>query len=134
MKIIIDTNILISAILRDRVPEKVLLWIIENPLCTWIASQEIIIEYKDVLVRPKFNLPTEIIDRWFQLLDKSISLYSIEGYFDFSRDRKDAKFLLCAKETSADIFITGDGDFEEARKLISTKIVSVSTFYEKYIL
>jgi uncharacterized protein len=35
-----DTNVLVSAILRDRVPEDVLLFIIETSEFEWIASEE----------------------------------------------------------------------------------------------
>lgn len=31
MKVLIDTNVLISAVLRDRKPENVILWVIEHP-------------------------------------------------------------------------------------------------------
>ena len=40
MRIVIDTNILISAILRDRIPEKVILFVIESPNIKWIASND----------------------------------------------------------------------------------------------
>ena len=31
MKIVIDTNILISAMLKDGLPESIILWILNNP-------------------------------------------------------------------------------------------------------
>ena len=88
MKIIIDTNILISAILKDRIPEKVLIWIIENPFMNWIASYEIMTEYKEVLKRPKFHLSQEIIEHWYSLFDKTVNLFEVSGFVDFPRDRK----------------------------------------------
>jgi len=50
VKIVIDTNILVSAILKDRVPEDVLLFITDTPEFEWIASEEILAEYKEVLI------------------------------------------------------------------------------------
>jgi len=47
---------------------------------------------------------------------------------DFPRDYKDAKFLACAVTTGADYFVTGDRDFSEAQKLLSTTILSVAQF------
>lgn len=38
MKVIIDANILISAILKDRTPEKVILFIIESNQLEWLVS------------------------------------------------------------------------------------------------
>ena len=40
----------------------------------------------------------------------------------------DNKFLACALATNAEFFITGDRDFSQAQKLISTTILSVSLF------
>ncbi len=45
MKIIVDTNVLISAILRDRDPELVIQFIVEHPDFEWVASPEILAEY-----------------------------------------------------------------------------------------
>ena len=47
---------------------------------------------------------------------------------DFQRDRKDAKFLACAIESQAEYLITGDHDFSDAQKMLSTTIISVSLF------
>ena len=58
MKIVIDTNVLISSAFRGRVPETIILWLLAHPEWEWIASHEIIQEYKEVLIRPKFNLTT----------------------------------------------------------------------------
>jgi predicted nucleic acid-binding protein len=42
MRVVVDTNVVVSAILRDRVPEKVLLFIIARPDFEWVASPEIL--------------------------------------------------------------------------------------------
>lgn len=40
MKIVIDTNVVVSAVLRDRIPETVILFVIGNPEFEWVASRE----------------------------------------------------------------------------------------------
>ncbi len=40
MRVVVDTNVVVSAILRDRVPEKVLLFIIARPDFQWVASRK----------------------------------------------------------------------------------------------
>ena len=42
MRVVVDTNIVVSAILRDRLPERVILFIIARPDFEWVASQEIL--------------------------------------------------------------------------------------------
>ncbi len=49
MRVIVDTNILVSAVLKDRDPELVIQFIVDNPTFEWIASQAILTEYKEVL-------------------------------------------------------------------------------------
>jgi putative PIN family toxin of toxin-antitoxin system len=128
MKVLIDTNVLISAVLRDRNPEKVIMYVIEQPEIEWVISPEIMTEYKEVLSRKKFGLPTELLQRWYQVLDDVTSLYKVTNSINFPRDQDDAMFLSCALATNADFLITGDKDFTEAQKLINTIILSVSQF------
>ena len=47
MKVVIDTNVLVSAALRDRDPEAVILFIVARADFEWIVSPEILVEYKD---------------------------------------------------------------------------------------
>ena len=128
MKLVIDTNILVSAVVCDRLPERVLLWCLNNPDIEWLVTPEIMAEYVAVIQRPKFSLPVETVTWWLELLaaDTRTILPLLE--IDFPRDRKDAAFLICAQSGEADYLITGDSDFSEARALIETPIVSVQQF------
>jgi uncharacterized protein len=128
MKILIDTNVLISAVLRDRIPEQVVLYIVDRPeLFDWVVSETILAEYKAVLSRPKFKIVESIQERWFNLIDEATKVIDVEVSVDFPRDPKDAKFLECAIATNADYFITGDRDFNASTSL-TTQIISVAEF------
>ena len=128
MKVIVDTNILVSAVLRGRTPKEVIQFIIDTPDCDWLVSKEILEEYKQVLSRPKFKLTPQIINQWWFVLDTVTRVVEVTNVVDFPRDRKDAKFLACALATDADFLLTGDRDFEEAKNLGKTRIISVSLF------
>jgi putative PIN family toxin of toxin-antitoxin system len=128
MRVVVDTNVVVSAILRDRLPEKVLLFIIRQPDFEWVASSEILTEYSEVLHRPKFALPDSLLSEWDERFRSAIAEWPVEISVSFPRDVKDAKFLACALAADADFLITGDLDFSEARKLGNTKIISVSQF------
>jgi len=56
MKVVLDTNVLISAAWRDRLPERVVLYVATSPDCQWIVTESILAEYVGVLRRPKFNI------------------------------------------------------------------------------
>ena len=133
MKIVIDTNVLISAAFRDRDPEKAILYVVEQIDMGWIGTQEIITEYKEVLRRPKFKLPSNILKRWHAIIEKNVILVSPDSTISFPRDQKDAMFLECCLWADVDFFITGDRDFEEARKLLKTNIVSVRQFNNLFL-
>jgi uncharacterized protein len=127
-KVIIDTNILISAILKGRVPRLVIQFIVDSSNYQWVFSAEILAEYKEVLSRKKLKLPDEIKNQWLEIMDLATVLVDVNVEIDFPRDKKDAKFLECAVAAEANFLITGDTDFTEAQSLIEAPIVSVSLF------
>lgn len=128
MKVIIDTNILVSAAIRDGTPEIVIQFIVDRPEFEWIVSQEIMTEYIEVLQRRKLKLTKEVQQEWIDLLQTVTRLIEVNIEVDFPRDRKDAKFLACAIAANTDFLITGDRDFEDVQMLENTTIVSVKDF------
>ena len=104
MKLIIDTNVLISAILKDGKPEKLILWVIKNNH-QWIVTDEILTEYFEVLKRKKFNLSDEIITYWEDLINITSIKITTKNKFIFNRDKKDEKFIECLIESKSDYFI-----------------------------
>ncbi len=128
MKIVIDTNVLISAAVAGRNPEAVILFIVANPNFEWIVSTEILTEYKAVLSRSRLRLREEKPERWFYILDAATTVVEVNTSIDFPPDQKDAKFLACAVTTNADFLITGDKHFSQAQSLVNTAIVSISIF------
>ena len=128
MKVVIDTNVVVSAVLKDRVPEDVILFVIGNQEFTWVASAEIVNEYMTVLTRGKFNLPDETIQKWQSTFERRAKIVEISEEVNFPRDQKDAKFLACALSAEADYLITGDKDFDDAHKTGVTTATSVSAF------
>jgi putative PIN family toxin of toxin-antitoxin system len=128
VRIVIDTSVVVSAALKDRVPEEVILFVVGKPEFTWVASTEIISEYLTVLMRGKFNLPGETVQNWQNLFERRVTLVEVLNEISFPRDQKDAKFLACAISAEADYLITGDRDFDDAHKTGATTIISVSDF------
>ena len=68
MKIVLDTNVLVSAVVTGRNPEVVILFIVENPDYEWVVSREILTEYKEVLSRSRLKLTQEQRERWFNIM------------------------------------------------------------------
>lgn len=128
MRVVIDTNVLESAALRDRGPERVVLFVAEHPDIEWVVSDEIVEEYLSVLSRPRFALPRPLLARWRRMIESVTTRIEAPVDVEFPRDRTDEKFLACALAAEADFLVTGDRDFEQARRLLTTTILSVSMF------
>lgn len=128
MKVIFDTSVVISAVLKDRVPEEVILFVLGNPDFTWIASTEIVNEYMSVIKRGKFKLSEETVQKWQSIFERRVKVEEATLEVDFPRDQKDAIFLACALSVKADYLITGYKDFEEAHKAGVTTVIKVSEF------
>ena len=104
------------------------MWVIAQPDWHWLVSTEIMEEYNEVLHRKKFSFPPATLQKWETILERDTRPVVVNSEMDFPRDQKDTKFLACAFSNNVDFFITGDGDFDEAHKLINTTIISVSAF------
>lgn len=128
MKVVIDTNVVVSAALKDRDPEVVLRAVVARPDWEWVVSAAILAEYKAVLSRAKFGLPPDILRQWIAFLEAVTVVVEVPDVPPYPPDPADAKFLACALAAQADWLVTGDRDFQPARKLLTTTILSVSQF------
>jgi putative PIN family toxin of toxin-antitoxin system len=136
MKIIIDTNVLVSATIADGKPEETINFVIGSDNWEWIVSEAVLNEYRQVLNRPKLKLSDSVKEKWLNIVEEATTKIDIdvEVKVNFPRDRKDEKFLACAVVSEADFLITGDHDFEEMQVLLpTTLIISVTLFNELVI-
>jgi len=119
MNVLIDTNVLLSAALRDKLPERVVLYVAGRDDFRWVVTPEILAEYIDVLRRPKFGLDEQTLQRWAVLLTmRTVDTGSPPRVPNFPRDPKDAPFLAAALAAHADFLITGDNDLLQARHVV----------------
>jgi len=128
MRVVVDTNVLISAVFRDRLPEDVIMFLVGSPDIDWIATDKIVQEYREVLRRKKFGLTETVIQKWEKMLEEVILIVPDSIIIAFPRDQKDAIFISCALSADADFLITGDKDFSEAKKITNTTILSAAIF------
>jgi putative PIN family toxin of toxin-antitoxin system len=130
MIVLLDTNILVSAALRDRLPERVLLYVATRDECQWLVTPAILEEYREVLARPKFELSADAKLKWIALAESRSLLLEADlpPNVDFPRDPKDQPFLVAALVAGADHLVTGDTDLLAAQHHVSTQIVTVAEF------
>lgn len=133
MNVLVDTNVLLSAALRDGLPERVVLMVATRDDWTWLVTSDILREYTEVLRRPKFGLTAETLRLWSDLLDmRTVNVGNPPQAVQFARDPKDAPLLAAALATRADYLITGDKDLLQVKHSISTAIVAVAEFASEF--
>jgi putative PIN family toxin of toxin-antitoxin system len=131
-RIVLDTNILVSALLFKGVLSKfVELW--RKRKIIPIISRETFEEFTTVLQYPKFSLSNEEI--------RSIIEHEILPYFEVievvkavkgvCRDPGDDKFISCALSASAGYIVSGDKDLCDLRQHKTVKIMNASDFLKK---
>ena len=129
VKVVIDTNVLISALLFGGTPGKLIsLW--QKRAIKPIASKEIIDEYLRVLTYPRFKLEESEIN---YLIYREILPYLdiIEAPSEkriITKDSADDKFIHCALAGNASHIITGDQHLRTLKVYQGIQIISTSEF------
>ncbi|MGH9906219.1 MAG: putative toxin-antitoxin system toxin component, PIN family [Pyrinomonadaceae bacterium] len=132
MNVVVDTNVVISAVIRDRLPQRVIDEIVSREDWFWIVTTEIETEYREVLARPKFKVPTAIQQSWRDFIEEATIRVQPSTPPAFPRDPKDELFIAAALASDADYLITGDKDLFDEQPLASTQILRPSEFAQLF--
>lgn len=135
-RVVIDTNILISAVFRDRTPELVL-HAVRDGKASYLTSPEIASEVKRVLAYPKFKkyyleigrTPDEVYAEYLQRTEMVTPAHDLD--LSALRDPKDAIILACAVGGKADYIISGDLDLTTLGMYGGIPVVTPAQFLEK---
>ncbi len=129
LRVVFDTNILLSAILYGGIPLELLnLWQKERAF-ELIISPEILAELVAKL-RTKFGLPTNLVQEWRELLSRNIIRVLPEYLTQICRDDKDNKIIDTAISGNAHYIITGDEDLLTLKSYQRTKIIKARNFLD----
>jgi len=109
IRIVLDTNILISAVLTPQgAPAQVFLMGLQHPDFQLCVSGTIYAEYEDVIRRPRLHrTESEIQSILFSIREKSIWIKPVERVRACS-DPDDDIFLECAQAAKAQYIVTGN--------------------------
>ena len=129
MKVVIDTNVILSAAMRGGLPQRLIDRVVSDADLQWVAVPELVDEYLDILRRPRFLIVEAKRERWIKLIlrETMVDLPDIPEVL-FPRDPNDAKVLAAALAWNADYLVTGDRDFADAPDLGATRIVTPPVF------
>ncbi len=132
MKIVIDTNVLISGVFFGSFPRKILSSIVDR-IFTACATVEIIDEYKEIVQemidRKQGHMNTDILAPLIRALEIIEPVSDVK----ISRDPDDDKFINCAKDAHALYIVSGDKDLLVLRQYENIQIITAKEFCEKYL-
>ena len=131
MKVVLDTNVLISGIFFGGIPGRIVdAW--TNSKFQVYATPQILGEYLRVLDEFfKKNPANGSRFNWTAILPELCHLIpDIKSKRFFSRDPLDDKFVLCAIRTRSSYIVTGDDDLLVLSLVNKTKIISPRKFME----
>ena len=133
-KIVLDTNILVSALLfKGELAAIVDLW--KNGKIMPVLSKETFAEFKTVLEYPKFSLTVQEIEVIVE--EEMLPYFEITEVADNiggrCRDADDDKFIASAVSAFADFIVSGDRDLLDMGKCKSVRIVSASAFLKMFL-
>jgi putative PIN family toxin of toxin-antitoxin system len=129
-RIVLDTNVLVSAALKPAGLEAQLVELVAYRAVELCVSIEILAEYHIVFSRPKFGrLDPAHVSRLLRLIAAEATAVTPMERLSVSKHGEDNRFYECAAAANADFIITGnEKHFSKPYK--NTKIVNTRQFFE----
>lgn len=130
MKVVLDTNVLVSGLISPSGPPGEILRLLETGLIVPCLSEGILGEYRNVLTRPEFQFSVfkiaSLLQR-FEAVGELVIAELLPGDFP---DPKDAPFLEAALAAHADFLVTGNLRHFPERLRQGVAVVSPRGFLE----
>ena len=132
MRIVIDTNVVISGVFFGGKPRKILEAVLNKDI-TACANTSIIDEYEEIttemILRKQGHIRRDILAPFIAKLE----IYDPVADLHICRDPDDDKFLCCAVDAKAYYIVSGDKDLLDIGQLKNIEIITAADFYEKFL-
>jgi hypothetical protein len=125
LRVVLDTNVLVSAIISDGKLRELLRKGIANQFSI-ITSDLILRELSVVLSRPKFKTNEDEINGIIRTLLRSVEIVSVKSKLEaVKQDPKDNIIIETAYDGNADVIVSGDSHLLELKAFRGIKIMTV---------
>jgi putative PIN family toxin of toxin-antitoxin system len=133
MRIVVDTNVFVSAALKDKSSPAIAVRIVQAQ-GTLLKSSPTEAQFHEVLARPYLAplISSAALD-WLQQLIASAEMVSITKRIVACRDPTDDKFLELAVSGHADLIVSGDTDLLVLNPFQGIPIVAAAAFVQSTI-
>jgi uncharacterized protein len=125
LRLVIDTNVVVSAVLKPEGLQRTVLLLAMSKPARWYVTEEIVSEYAAVLTRPELKIRRSLCQQLLQLIRNHAHVVTPSGVPEITSDPDDNIFIACADACRADYLVTGnERHFPKFWK--NTKIISSS--------
>lgn len=128
MKIVLDTNVLVSGILSPHGPPAAVL----TERVTLCFDERILSEYRNVLTREKFSFDKEIVEELIAFLEAAGSPILAGPLPSDLPDADDQMFIEVAVAGHADFLVTGNLKYFPDRAREGIAVISPRKFFGRY--
>ena len=132
MKIVIDTNVLISAAFWGGPPKKVIEATIQSGLNAY-ATADILTEYEEITAEMIETGKGRFHPGLYTSFLRQLTVIPSVSIVEICRDPDDNKFLSCAKDAQALYIVSGDKDLLSIGTFEGIEIVTVTEFCTRYL-
>ena len=130
MRIVIDTNVIASAIFFGGKPYQLLHYIMEGRVEV-VASKEIVDEYEEIVLRLKQKYPAFSTKIPLQEFLARLEVIQVRSDKHVSRDPDDDKFISCAVDGKCLYIVSGDNDLLSIGRFDDIEILTVGDFMNR---
>jgi putative PIN family toxin of toxin-antitoxin system len=131
-RVVLDTNVLISALLFGGIPRLILLSGLRGEFLLCL-SEDLLDELTFVLRRPKFGFPLRVTDVIrHNLTEQAYTTNPPHTLSIIQKDPADNRVLEAACESDADFIVTGDKHLLELGKHGDIVILSPKSFADRF--
>ncbi|MDD5457657.1 MAG: putative toxin-antitoxin system toxin component, PIN family [Candidatus Margulisbacteria bacterium] len=133
-KVVLDTNVFISAILFGGQPREILNSVIKGKIRLFV-SEPILAGITNVLQRKKFNFPVDIIPSIINEIEAiSDYIHTNNNISVIKEGPADNRVLECAVAANSDIIITGDKHLLNLKSYKNILITTPANFIKNYLI
>lgn len=132
MKIVIDTNVVISGTFFGGFPRKILEAVVNNKVDAY-ANTKIIKEYLDIVKEMIVDKGGKIDENILSPFIEKLNLVKPVSKIKISRDKDDDKFIECAIDSKALYVVSGDKDLLDIVEFQNISIITAKEFYNLYL-
>ncbi|OGP61160.1 MAG: putative toxin-antitoxin system toxin component, PIN family [Deltaproteobacteria bacterium RBG_13_52_11b] len=130
MIIVLETNVVVSGILKPYSKTAAILRLVADGAIQLAYDLRILSEYRDVLSRPKFNFVKENIEAFLDQVEQEGVLVSVKPLKNHLPDSDDEPFLEVALSGGVKAVVTGNKRHFPRKDYQGVKILSPVEFLE----